>query len=312
MPDINNLTSPYKPIFIVGSPRSGTTLIGRILASHPTSATFFVPYFLWEKDFQHRFDDRLIFDDASTTTKKRIRREFARFAQHQRADRVIDQSPRNSLRIDFVRAIFPNARFIHVIRDGRDAALSIYDQWVYRRETFSNAAFNPNLVLRSLTAHMRAQPLLRHKLAALWFEVGGLRGPYSRRRWGGMTGWGPRFPGWQHAYSRLDLLSFAAEQWRVCNETAADDLKVLAAEQSLEMHYEKLLSDQDRAIHNLVDFVGLEDPPEFRATLPQIEINNAGKWSKRLSQSDAQGLTDSLRGALDRWGYRPDESAIRN
>jgi len=293
----------YQPIFIVGSPRSGTTLTGRILGAHPQSATFFVPYFVWERDFKGRPDDRLTAADASPQNVRRIRREFTRFAHCQRADFVIDQSPRNSLRIDFVRTVFPEARFIHVIRDARDAAGSIREQWLRRRQAFNDRGFRPDLLLRTLWDHAHTQPLLRHKLAALLFELGGVRGPYSRRRWDGMTGWGPRFPGWRSVYSEAELLAFCAEQWRCCIDSAEHDLAAVPEAAKLTIHYEELLADPQTTIARLLDFAGLQDGPIFRTNLPAINKDNAYKWHHALQRQEARIVTRVTQPTLERWGY---------
>jgi hypothetical protein len=51
---------------------------------------------------------------------------------------VVEKCPRNALRIPFLRAVFPQARLIHIIRDGRDAACSLVPgmasgQWLHLR-----------------------------------------------------------------------------------------------------------------------------------------------------------------------------------
>jgi hypothetical protein len=38
---------------------------------------------------------------------------------------IVEKSPRNALRVPFLRAVFPEAKFIHVLRDGRDVACSL-------------------------------------------------------------------------------------------------------------------------------------------------------------------------------------------
>jgi hypothetical protein len=38
---------------------------------------------------------------------------------------VVEKSPRNALRIPFLRAVFPEARFVVIVRDGRDVACSL-------------------------------------------------------------------------------------------------------------------------------------------------------------------------------------------
>ena len=55
----------------------------------------------------------------------------------------MDKSPRNSLKIPFVRKIFPEAKFIHIVRDGRDTSLSINKEWVNLTQIFEGTNEEP-------------------------------------------------------------------------------------------------------------------------------------------------------------------------
>ena len=58
----------------------------------------------------------------------RIRRAFAVEVRAQRAERLVEKLPINSFRIGYIRHLFPDARFIHLIRHGADVARSIADR----------------------------------------------------------------------------------------------------------------------------------------------------------------------------------------
>lgn len=155
-----------RPIFIVGNSRSGTTLIGRILGSHPTVFTFEELHFfeeLWNPD-----------DDSSTLSPEEASSLFARLLSIQRngyltpgktadflpeSDRTLqdllpdlspisifaafinyetqlqgktrpcEQTPQNTLYIGEILQAFPEARVIHMIRDPRDILLSQKRRW---------------------------------------------------------------------------------------------------------------------------------------------------------------------------------------
>ena len=129
-------SSDEPPIFILGMPRSGTTLVEQILASHPdvlgggeldyltrTVVTNF------SKINDAKFNDSVNqagagrFSNAGTEYMELTRKRFpeARF--------ITDKLPYNFQLIGMIRLILPNAKIIHCCRDKRDTCLSIFKNY---------------------------------------------------------------------------------------------------------------------------------------------------------------------------------------
>ena len=62
-------------------------------------------------------------EHARPEVRDRIRRWFQ--AQQGSAALCVEKNPRNVLRVPFLRAVFPEARLVHIVRDGRDVACSL-------------------------------------------------------------------------------------------------------------------------------------------------------------------------------------------
>ena len=112
------------PVLIVGLPRSGTTLVEQILASHPeVAAAGELDFWLRRLDTVRRQVGRL--DAAGEAAAIReypaLLREYAAAAP-----RVTDKMPFNFLFLGYIHRLFPNARIIHCRRSPIDTALSIY------------------------------------------------------------------------------------------------------------------------------------------------------------------------------------------
>lgn len=123
-----------RPVFIVGLPRSGTTLIEQILASH--SQVFGAGELrLGREDFEslpavmNRSDsemaclasvDRAALDAVGQRHLDRLH------ALNAAAPRVVDKMPDNYMYLGLLSALFPRARFIHCRRDLRDVAVSCW------------------------------------------------------------------------------------------------------------------------------------------------------------------------------------------
>jgi hypothetical protein len=136
------------PIFIVGMPRSGTTLVEQIIASHPDA------HGAGELSHLEGFVNTL--DRAATSrgmppypkflfnTQSPVLDTFAsRYndyiaALRPGAKRVTDKHPLNFRYLGFIQLLFPKARVIHCTREPLDTCLSIYFNAFSRRNAFAN------------------------------------------------------------------------------------------------------------------------------------------------------------------------------
>jgi len=129
------------PVFIVGMPRSGSTLIEQVLASHPDV------YGAGEYGAFTEALDEFVVRDTSGRTRDAMHEGLspADFTvlgdtyQHRIAQlggiergylRVIDKSLPNFAHLGLIHLALPNARFIHVRRDAVDTCLSCFSKWL--------------------------------------------------------------------------------------------------------------------------------------------------------------------------------------
>ncbi len=131
-------------LFIVGSPRSGTTWIQTLLAAHPQVATtveltLFERYVgtwvtAWEREAgninQGKWHQGLPFlweeEEFEDYLREFVARTYAKIAaKNPGASHVLDKYPAYALHTATIRHFIPHARFIHVLRDGRDVVVSM-------------------------------------------------------------------------------------------------------------------------------------------------------------------------------------------
>ena len=108
------------PVFIVGMPRSGTTLVEQILASHPDvhGAGEIASVSSLFQDFSDGLD-QVDWTECATTALAGLGNEGLR---------VVDKTPFQYFHLGAIRRMFPNARIIHCRRDPMDTGLSCYFQ----------------------------------------------------------------------------------------------------------------------------------------------------------------------------------------
>jgi tetratricopeptide (TPR) repeat protein len=144
-----------KPVFVLGMPRSGTSLIEQILASHPSI------FGAGEMDFWNTFarthESEVRGGLLDQATRRKLGEDHLRLLQS-RGDnvRIIDKTPINSDYIGIIYSVFPNARFIYVDRDPIEACMSCYCQQFW-------AALNFTLDLSDLAHYYKGhRELFKH------------------------------------------------------------------------------------------------------------------------------------------------------
>ncbi|HYB33717.1 MAG TPA: sulfotransferase [Steroidobacteraceae bacterium] len=114
------------PVFVVGMPRSGTSLIEQILVSHPSvKGAGELPFWSLAAR-QHEAAIRQEPPGEALTSK--LAAGYLRTLARHAADalRVVDKSPFNSDYLGLIHWVFPNARMIYMQRDPIDTCLSCY------------------------------------------------------------------------------------------------------------------------------------------------------------------------------------------
>lgn len=148
------------PIFIVGVHRSGTTLLRFMLSSSPRiyippESDFIPRFFEQEAEVELRPQrvahllriifsecrfakewkgeppdpDRFLEEMPAPTPSAFLDTLYGAYAQQHDAVRWGDKTPIYTSYIPLLHRLFPRAQFLHMIRDGRDVALSTLDKW---------------------------------------------------------------------------------------------------------------------------------------------------------------------------------------
>ena len=163
--DVTITDTESEPVFVVGMNGSGTTMLLDCLGRHPALYAFpretrLIPYLIAREgrpmatststtNFRRLWDDvrnlavfqadrtavsrcrcRRNWRDYPRTLGADTRRECSRISPPGRASSAGARRPRNTRStLSLWRREFPSARFIHVIRDGRDCAVSFHRRW---------------------------------------------------------------------------------------------------------------------------------------------------------------------------------------
>jgi hypothetical protein len=283
------LKSLKKIVFITGCGRSGTTILENILNCHPEIAEWYEPYYLWERYFS--VEDNDIWPERCLTEAagKAIYKEFERFSRKSKKPIVLDKSPYHTFNISIINKIFPDAKWIHIVRDGRDVTLSLRKEWMKRRRIVEQKDYYG--VFSIAFQMLQRQPFLRYKLMALFHEIREARSvdPRSylnKSRWKGVAGYGPRFKGWKTYPQRHTPLEFNAMQWVQSVKAVRRDWCLLPEKNRIEIKYEALLQHPEQILSRVLSFIDVDIPPEFFDSIPKLRSNSFHKWEKEFTSRE--------------------------
>src|SRR5450755_3454121 len=206
----------HRPIFIIGAPRSGTTFLGSCIGRLPEVSYHFEPRLT-------KAAARCVYDGSWSERRSaavfKLSYSALLLAALDGGRRFAEKNPENGFVVPFLAAAFPTAQFVHIIRDGRDAAVSHAEQpWL-------NASSEG-------TAR-------RGRSGQLW-------GPYPR--------WWVE-PDRREEFTQVTDLVRSAWCWRRFTTASLDGLAGLPASRVLELRYERMVHDPAGAAELLSGFL---------------------------------------------------------
>lgn len=245
-----------RPIFIVSSPRSGSTLLFETLARAPGLFTiggeshrtiegvpaFSVPARGWTSN-------RLEAIDAQAGPVEQLAEAFYTALRDRDGQapagpaRLLEKTPKNALRVPFFDAAWPDSTFLFLYRDARQTLASMIEAWQ--------------------SGHFRTYPRLPGWTGLPWSLL--------------------LVPGWR-SLDGLPLIEVIARQWAMTMDILLDDLAALPENRVVALDYDAFLADPPAAIERLAQRLDLAWDQSLGTELPlsvtTVSRPAADKWRR--------------------------------
>lgn len=282
------MTAP-RHVVVVGAARSGTKLVRDALTE--VTGVGAVPYdigYVWRHGNEEHPDDAIDPKNVTPRSRRFIQRFVDRYALGD-PPVVIEKTVGNSMRVPVVASTFPDAVFVHLIRDGVDVAESTRRQWYAKpdmRYLMQKARHFPASLAPRYGARYAVS--LAHRLIG------------SDRRVGT---WGPRYPGIDRDLDDCQLLTVCARQWSQSVSRVEADLQRLASP-VVKVRYEDFVQDSSAELTRIAEACGLQAPPDLtHAVSRTVSPARSGAGRSVLSHYERMVLDDEIGGLLTSLSY---------
>lgn len=275
----------FTPVVIIGAGRSGTNALRDMLTRLPQFSTWPCDEInpIWRHGNLDHPDDEFPVSKATPAVKSYIRNAFRRiWSQQGRPDFVVEKTCANSLRVPFVAAVLPEARFLYIVRDGVDVVASAGKRWQGELEL-------PGLPY--FLAKARFAPLT---------DLPRYGWSFLKARWHMLTGksehlgsWGPKFAGMTDV-AAAPLPELVARQWAACVTRSDAAFQGMDTGRVLNIRYEDFVSNPEETLREILGFLATQATEvEIEAAISGVRSSSVGK-----GREDAQHMSSAIQKLL--------------
>lgn len=281
------------PIILVGTHRSGTSWLTRVFSRHSDLACWMEPRYVWSWGNNYKPNDLLSAADARPKVTQHIRQRFEKFVVDEGKVRLFEKTPSNCLRLPFIHQVLPEAKIIHVIRDGRSvfsSASDMLEAGFYRPDKLKSR-FSEMLAETPVTEWPAHWPRIQETLLS---KLLGKSIPF----------WGPRPAGWQDWIGVYPQPVILAKQWAATAMQAVEDGQNLPASQYHRFCYEDLIARPKETMLALVEFAELPaSQPLIDYVVSTADPSRQRRWNEVIDSETLEQIRPHLETVLNQLGY---------
>ena len=287
------MTKKHQAIFIIGAPRSGTNMLRDVLTCLPGVGTWpcdEINYILRHGNVRYPSDE-FTPDMATTSVSKYISRRFSELGASRSLDFVVEKTCANSLRVDFLDTIFPDAKYVFIVRDGLDVVASAIKRWkaeldipyVLKKAKIVPLSDLPYYASRYVGSHI-------YRLFS------------SEKR---VSSWGPRLDEMESILKEYTLEEVCAIQWQRYVEKAANSFAAMPSDKYIQIKYEDFVQNPKDNLESILNFINIPYEQErLEASVSGVFAGSIGKGQAELGVERSERIRAIIDRTLSAYGYQ--------
>jgi hypothetical protein len=233
-----------RPVFILGAPRSGTSMLFKLLGTHPELGSLGREgHDMWRK-FHHPRKSGWNSDVVGSGQISPAERSFmSRYLyMHFEQSRFVEKTPESCLRLAYLNELYPDATYIFVKRDPREVMSSMLNGWRHPLGRFRSYFVPETLKIKTYDhAHQWCFALIEN-----WRD-----------------------------FKTESLARIVTEQWKQITHGALDGRELIHSGHWIELELEEFTADPVKETHLLLDRLGLATNARLLALAEENTIINA-------------------------------------
>jgi len=279
-------------VILVGAPRSGTNMLRDVLTSINGVSTWPCDEinYIWRHGNVWYPSDEIPAERANPAVKNYIQQRFSDIQEKYSANVVVEKTCANSLRVTFVDAVVPSAKYIFIYRDGIDATGSAKERWTAK------------LDIPYLLEKVRFVPkadLPYYAVRYFWARIYRLISSEKR-----LAFWGPKLDNMQEILQKHSLNEVCALQWQRCVDKADEALSAMPEGKVIRVCYEDFVQQPGKELGRILKFLGNDVPEaDIAEAVKDVSPRSLGKGRKALGESEVANLEKLVGDSLKRYGY---------
>jgi len=277
------------PIIIIGAGRSGTNILRDSICSVTGIETWPCDEinYIWRHGNINHPTDRFDAELAIPNVSRYIQKKFKTFEIQSKADYVVEKTCANSLRVPFINSILPDARFLFLLRDGRDVASSARQRWtapldlqyIWQKAKYVPVSDVPYYAVRYFYNRVKKITSNENRLAY----------------------WGPVYPGMMRDLENESLIEVCARQWAQCVQYAYEDLEKIDPSQVHCLRYESFVNQPFYEMQRIFEFLQIEvSDQHLENSIDQISPKSINNHKKHLTSEELGKIDPIISPVMDR------------